>query len=85
MHYVWRRKRQRVNADTFDHAGPELVCRCGNPAQYRGRHDKTLESVVGPRVWNGRIVPTPNVRAGSALVTVNGDWRCFRSPRESCA
>jgi Uncharacterised protein family (UPF0236) len=39
---------QRLNADTSDHAGPELPCSCGGPAQYRGRHEKTFESVLGP-------------------------------------
>jgi hypothetical protein len=39
---------QRLNADTSDHAGPELACVCGEPAQYRGRHEKTFESVLGP-------------------------------------
>ena len=39
---------QRLNADTSDHAGPELPCCCGAPAQYRGRHEKTFESVLGP-------------------------------------
>jgi hypothetical protein len=39
---------QRLNADTSDHAGPELACACGEPAQYRGRHEKTFESVLGP-------------------------------------
>lgn len=39
---------QRLNADTSDHAGPELPCSCGAPAQYRGRHEKTFESVLGP-------------------------------------
>src|SRR5271166_2669220 len=39
---------QRLNADTSDHAGPELACSCGQPAQYRGRHEKTFESVLGP-------------------------------------
>src|SRR5271157_962469 len=39
---------QRLNADTSDHAGPELPCPCGAPAQYRGRHGKTFESVLGP-------------------------------------
>jgi len=40
---------QRMNADTSDHAGPVLSCvGCGNPAQYRGRHGKTFESVLGP-------------------------------------
>src|SRR5438128_4752802 len=39
---------QRLNADTSDHAGPELPCSCGGPAQYHGRHDKTFESVLGP-------------------------------------
>jgi hypothetical protein len=39
---------QRLNADTSDHAGPELTCSCGRPAQYHGRHQKTFESVLGP-------------------------------------
>ena len=39
---------QRLNADTSDHAGPELSCSCGEPAQYRGRHEKTFASVLGP-------------------------------------
>jgi hypothetical protein len=37
-----------LNADTSDHAGPELPCSCGAPAQYHGRHQKTFESVLGP-------------------------------------
>jgi hypothetical protein len=39
---------QRLNADTSDHVGPELLCSCGGPAQYHGRHEKTVESVLGP-------------------------------------
>ena len=39
---------QRLNADTSDHAGPELPCSCGEPALYHGRHQKTFESVLGP-------------------------------------
>jgi hypothetical protein len=39
---------QRLNADTSDHVGAELPCSCGEPAQYRGRHEKTWESVLGP-------------------------------------
>src|SRR5215470_18719501 len=39
---------QRLNADTSDHAGPELPCSCGGVAQYHGRHQKTFESVLGP-------------------------------------
>src|SRR4029078_1199261 len=39
---------QRLNADTSDHAGPELPCSCGGQAQYHGRHDKPFESVLGP-------------------------------------
>ena len=38
---------QRLNADTSDHAGPEVPCVCGEPASYRGRHRKTFESVLG--------------------------------------
>ena len=39
---------QRLNEDTSDYVGPELPCPCGGTAQYRGRHDKTFESVLGP-------------------------------------
>ena len=39
---------QRLNADTSDHAGATLPCSCGEAAQYRGRHEKTFESVLGP-------------------------------------
>jgi len=39
---------QRLNTDTSDYAGPEVPCSCGAPARYRGRHEKTLESVLGP-------------------------------------
>jgi hypothetical protein len=39
---------QRLNADTADHTGAELACSCGELAQYRGRHAKTFESVLGP-------------------------------------
>ena len=39
---------QRLNEDTSDYVGPELPCPCGSTAQYRGRHDKTFESVLGP-------------------------------------
>ena len=39
---------QRLNADTSDHAGVAVPCSCGEAAQYRGRHEKTFESVLGP-------------------------------------
>ncbi|MGH8647560.1 MAG: ISKra4 family transposase, partial [Gammaproteobacteria bacterium] len=39
---------QRLNADTSDHAGPQLPCSCGGVAGYHGRHGKTFESVLGP-------------------------------------
>lgn len=39
---------QRLNADTSDHAGPKLPCSYGALAQYRGRHEKTFASVLGP-------------------------------------
>ena len=39
---------QRLNADTSDHSGAEPACQCGAQAQYRGRHRKTFESVLGP-------------------------------------
>jgi len=48
LHLAARALEQRLNADTSDHAGPELPCSCGGPAQYPGRHEKTVESVLGP-------------------------------------
>jgi hypothetical protein len=39
---------QRLNADTSDHPGPELPCPCGAMARYRGRHEKTFTSALGP-------------------------------------
>ena len=39
---------QRINADTFDYAGPTVECGCEQPARYAGRHDKTFECVLGP-------------------------------------
>jgi hypothetical protein len=36
-----------LNADTSDHVGPQLPCSCGQWAQYRGRHEKSFESVLG--------------------------------------
>jgi hypothetical protein len=39
---------QRLNADTRDHEGPELLCSCGGSAKDQGRHKKTFESVLGP-------------------------------------
>ncbi len=39
---------QRLNADLSDCAGPRLPCRCAGVAEYRGRHRKTFESVLGP-------------------------------------
>ena len=39
---------QRLNTATSDHEGPELPCRCGDSAQYHGRHEKTFESALGP-------------------------------------
>ena len=43
-----RALQQRLNADTRDHVGAELVCPCGRQAPYRGRHEKTFSSVLGP-------------------------------------
>jgi len=48
LHLAARALEQRLNADTSDHSGAELACRCGAQAQYRGRHRKTFESVLGP-------------------------------------
>lgn len=39
---------QRLNADTSDYVGPDLLCACGELAHYHGRHEKTFESVLGP-------------------------------------
>lgn len=39
---------QRLNADTSDHDAPDRPCSCGGSAHYRGRHEKTFESALGP-------------------------------------
>jgi hypothetical protein len=36
-----------LNADTSDYVGPQLPCSCGQGAHYRGRHEKSFESVLG--------------------------------------
>lgn len=36
-----------LNADTSDHTGSHLPCACGATAQYRGRHGKSFQSVLG--------------------------------------
>jgi len=38
---------QLINADTSDHTGPTVLCACGQPARYAGRHDKAFDSVLG--------------------------------------
>lgn len=48
MRLAARALEQRLNADTSDHAGPQLPCSCGGLAEYHGRHSKTFESVLGP-------------------------------------
>src|SRR6267154_1681344 len=60
---------QRLNTDTSDHAGPELPCSCGGPAQYHGRHAKTFESVLGPLNLEGPTITAPNARAGFVRAT----------------
>lgn len=59
-----RAREQRLNADTSDHAGPELPCSCGEPARYRGRHAKTLESVLGPLRLERAYDHCPGCQAG---------------------
>jgi hypothetical protein len=39
---------QRLNADTSDHTGPMVPCKCEQPARYVGRRSKTFNSVLGP-------------------------------------
>src|ERR1035438_10910433 len=55
---------QRLNADTSDYVGPELSCSCGEPAQYRGRHEKTFESVLGPIRLERAYYHCANCQAG---------------------
>jgi hypothetical protein len=45
---------QRLNADTSDHAGPEMPCSCGAPAQYRAatrRRSKARWSPTSERAY----------------------------------
>lgn len=48
LHLAARALEQKLNADISDYVGPELPCSCGGSAQYRGRREKTFESVLGP-------------------------------------
>jgi hypothetical protein len=36
-----------LNQDHSDYAGPQLACRCGNPAESVGRRSKTFQTVLG--------------------------------------
>lgn len=47
MYVAARAVERRINADTSDYVGPTVLCGCGQPARYAGRHDKTFESVLG--------------------------------------
>lgn len=38
---------QRINADHSDYVGPEAPCSCGKLADYKGRVEKTIKSVLG--------------------------------------
>lgn len=55
---------QRLNADTTDHAGPELRCPCGGTARYHGRHGKTFESVLGPLRLERAYYHCPQCQSG---------------------
>jgi Uncharacterised protein family (UPF0236) len=36
-----------LNQDLSDHSGPQLPCRCGHPAKWVERRDKTFQTVLG--------------------------------------
>jgi len=56
---------QRLNADPSDHVGPTVPCpRCGQPADYAGRHRKTFESVLGPLPLERAYYHCPPCQAG---------------------
>lgn len=48
LHLAARALEQRLNADTGDHAGPQLPCACGQSARYVERRAKTFQSALGP-------------------------------------
>jgi hypothetical protein len=52
LHLAARALEQRLNADTSDHAGPELPCSCGGPAQYHGVTRKRLKAYWDHCIWN---------------------------------
>ena len=74
---------QRLNADTTDHAGPELLCPCGAVAQYHGRHE-TSKVCSGPCVWREPTITAPNARVDSVRAIVFCGWNSFRSHPECC-
>jgi len=47
LRFAARALEQRLNADTNDYAGRQLICACGQPARYVGRRAKTFVSVLG--------------------------------------
>jgi len=53
-----------INADTSDYVGPTLVHKCGQPASYAGRHDKTFESVLGPLTLSRAYYHCPTCKTG---------------------
>jgi hypothetical protein len=76
---------QRLNADTSDHSGAELPCSCGEPAQYRGRHEKIFESVLGPLRLERAYYHCSRCQGGFCPRDALYGWSCSRSPPEFCA
>jgi hypothetical protein len=76
---------QLLNVDTSDHAGVELPCSCGEPAQYRGRHEKAFESVLGLCDWSEPTITVTGAGVDSAHATARYGWSCSRSPPGFCA
>jgi hypothetical protein len=61
---------QRLNADTSDHAGPELPCSCGTPAQYDGRHQKTFQKRAGASASGTGLLSCAKCQSGGCPLTV---------------
>lgn len=76
---------QRLNAYTSDHAAAELPCCCGEPAQYRGRHEKTFESVLGPLRLERAYYHCDRCPGGFCPRDPRYGWSYSRSPPGFCA
>jgi hypothetical protein len=77
---------QCLNADTSDHAGPELalLLRRTGPVSVPPRED-VCKCAGSSAPGNGPTITAPCARVDSARATALSGWSCFRSHPGFCA